>query len=119
MGTIVKLPIYQDGTIYRETDWQEWDFIFYQDAAQTTVNDFSLSTFAGEVLDEKGGTKLFDLTFNSPANDGRIFPKLTSAQTATLTGKTCWYFVTVTTSGVVLPYITGSLTISEDFEAGA
>jgi hypothetical protein len=115
----VEIPFIQDSTIYVETDWLENAFIFYEDAAQSTPIDFSASAFAGEVLDKAGGTKLFDLTFNTPADDGLIWPKLTDAETATLTGKTSHYFVTVTTGGLVSPYFSGDLTISKNFKAGA
>ena len=115
----VELPFVQDSTIYVETDWLENAFIFHEDTAQTQLTDFSASTFNGEVLDNKDGTKLFDLSFNTPADDGLIWPKLTDVQTATLTGKTSHYFVTVTTGGLISPYFSGDLTISKDFKAGA
>ena len=119
MATFVDVPFRQDGTVYRETDWQQWDFFFYEDKAQTTPVDFSLSTFAGEVLDKEGGEKLFDLTFNTEADDGRIFPKLTDAETATLAGKTSHFWVSVTTSGIIQGYFFGNLIVSKAFEAGS
>ena len=119
MATFVDLPFRQDGTVYRETDWQQWDFFFFEDLEQTTPVDFSLSTFSGEVLDKEGGTKLFDLTFNTPANDGRIFPKLTDVEASAIAGRTSHFWVTVTTSGIIDAYFYGDLTISNAFKAGS
>jgi hypothetical protein len=119
MATFVDLPFKQDGTVYRETDWQQWDFFFYEDVAQTTPVDFSLSTFAGEVLDKEGGEFLFDLTFNTPANDGRLFPKLTDTQAASIVGRTVHFWTTVTTGGIIQPYFYGDLTVSNAFKAGS
>ena len=115
----VKLPFKQDADIYVEMDWTELQFTFYEDNAQTSPVDFSASTFSGEVLDKPGGTKLFDLTFNTPANDGVMWPKLTDTETATLSGRTVHYFAYATTGGIKKPYFSGRLTISDDFKAGA
>ena len=119
MATFVDVPFRQDGIVYRQTDWLQWDFFFYQDEAQTNPVDFSLSTFSGEVLDKEGGTKLFDLTFNTPSDDGRIFPQLTDTQTASIAGRTVHFWVTVTTSNIIQAYFYGDLTVSNAFEAGS
>lgn len=118
MATI-KIPFEVNGTINKEADWLEAAYIFWVDLAQTEPEDYSLATFTGEVLDKKSGTKLFDFTFNTPSDDGLIFPKLTNAQTATLTNRTVWYWVKVTTGTVKEAYFAGELTISENFVGGA
>lgn len=118
MATFVDLPFQQDTTIYQETDWQQLDFFFYEDVAQTIPVDFSLSTFAGEVVDESTGEFIYDLTFNNEANDGNIYPKLTDVETAAITDRTVRYWVTVTTSGIIQPYFFGILTVSGAFKAG-
>ena len=119
MATVVELPVEQDVTIYKETDWQQFDWIFYEDLAQQNPVDFSLSTFAGELVDIETGDKLYDLTFNTPADDGRLFPQLTNAQAAALVGRTARYFATVTTSGIIQGYLFGKVTISGAFVAGS
>jgi len=115
----VSIPFKQDVDIYTEMDWLTLQLTFYSDTAQTTVVDYSASTFTGEVLDKVSGTKLADLSFNTPANDGVIWPKLTDTETALLTGKTSHYFVYVTTGGLKSPYFSGRITVAEDFKAGA
>jgi hypothetical protein len=116
----VDLPFTYDESIYVGTDWDQVQCTFYSDTNATSVVNFASSTFTGELLDKPGGTKLFDLTFNTPSNDGQILPKLTDTQTATLTGTTTFYFVTVTDSGgLVHPYFSGRLIVSDKFTGGA
>lgn len=120
MSTTVKIPFRQDDDIYVQADWTTLNFYFYNDKAQTDPTDFSAGTFSGEVLDKKGGTKLYDLVFNTPANDGQMFPSLDDVSTAALTGRTVWYWAMFTTSaGIKTPYFSGELTVSSDFVAGA
>lgn len=108
----------QDGTVFVSADWDQYDFIFYTDDAKTIPVDFSGSVFSGEVLDEMAGGKLFDLTFNTPANDGNVSPRLDDLETATLTGRTAWFWVKVTTGTAVEAYFFGKLTVSKAFIAG-
>lgn len=120
MATLVDIPFRQDATIYTEVDWQELNFFFFEDEAQTEPTIFSGGTFQGEVLDREGGTKLFDLTFNAPDADGNMFPKLTDEETGTITDRTVWYWARFTDSaGIKEPYFYGELTISSAFVAGS
>ena len=119
MSTLVDIPFRQDGLISVQTDWEQFNFYFYNDELEQEPTDFSGSTFSGEVLDKKAGTKLYDLTFNTPANDGNIFPKLDDASTTALTDRTVWYWVKVTTGTTIEAYFSGELTVSSDFVAGA
>jgi hypothetical protein len=115
----VKLPFNQDETIYTQMDWTKLQFTFYEDSAQTTPVDYSTSSFVGEVLDKPGGSLVASLSFNTPANDGVVWPKLTDTQTTTLTGTTNHFYVYVISGGLKQPYFSGRLTISDDFKAGA
>lgn len=120
MATFVDLPFRQDDTIFREVDWQKLNFTFFDDLLEQEPTDFSGGTFQGEVLDKEGGTKLFDLSFNTPANDGVMWPKLTDAETETLTGRTVWYWSRFTDSaGIKEPFFYGELIVSAAFEAGS
>lgn len=120
MATVADIGFRQDGTIFVSTDWDQFNFFFYNDEAETDPVDYSTSTFSGEVLDKEGGVKKFDLTFNTPANDGNIYPKLTDTETTTLTEKTVWYWVKVTDSaGIIEAYFFGELTVSSAFVAGS
>ena len=114
MADTVEIPFVQDADIYINSDWDEVQFIFHDDEAKTMPTDYSLSVFTGEVLDKIAGTKLFDLTFNTPADDGQILPSLTEAQTLTLTGKKLHYWVKVDDGG----YFSGNLFVSSSFIAG-
>jgi hypothetical protein len=120
MAIIESLPFRQDDTIYQQVDWQKFNFYFYDDEAQTSPTNFSQGTFQGEALDKEGGTKIYDLTFNTPSDSGQMFPTLTDTQTTTLTGRTIWFWATFTDSaGIIYPYFFGELTISSAFVAGA
>jgi hypothetical protein len=119
-SAVVEIPFIQDATIYKEMDWQYLLVTFYNDEAQTDPVDFSTSTFTGEVLDKPGGASVATLSFNTPANDGVIQPKLTDTQTAALTGTTNHYYVyVVDAAGIKTPYFSGRLTISDNFKAGS
>lgn len=115
MAETVNIPFVQDADIYINADWDEVQFIFFDDDAQEDPTDFSSNVFTGEVLDKVGGTKLFDLTFNTPANDGQILPSLTEAQTLTLTGKKLHYWVKVDDGA----YFSGTLFVSGSFIEGS
>jgi hypothetical protein len=120
MATLVDIPFRQDDTIYQEVDWQKLNFFFYDDEAQTEPTDFSAGTFQGEVLDKEGGSFLYNLTFNTPANDGNMWPKLTDVETEALSGRTIWYWARFTDSaGIKEPYFYGQLTVSGAFKAGS
>lgn len=120
MATLVDLPFQQDETIYREVDWQKLNFFFYNDLAETDPTDFSDGTFQGEVLDSEGGEKLFALSFNTPANDGNMWPKLTDEETEAIAGRTVWFWSRFTDSaGIKEPYFYGELTVSNAFKAGS
>lgn len=119
MAVLLGFPFVHDDSIETDVDFTKLVFFFYTDLAGENPVDFSLSTFSGEVLDEIDGTKLFDLSFNTPANDGKIAPSLTETQTATLAGKKIHYFVTVTTGSLTEPYWSGALKVSKNFKPGA
>jgi len=120
MATLVNVPFRQDATLYQEVDWHELNFIFYDDELEQDLTDFSNGTFQGEVLDKQNGVKLFDLSFNTPAADGNIFPKLTDVETEEITNRTVWYWARFTSSeGIKEPYFFGELTVSSAFVAGS
>jgi hypothetical protein len=114
MAETIQLPDDQDATIYINADWDQVQFIFYDDIAETIPTDFTGQVFTGQVLTKKKGTKLFDLTFNTPTSDGQILPSLTEAQTLTISGKKLHYWVKVDGSA----YYSGSLEVSSAFVAG-
>ncbi len=119
MATIQNIGFRLDETIFKQTDWDRLDLFFFNDDAQTDPVDFSLSTFAGEILDKEAGAKIFDLSFNTPADDGRVAPSLSLADTTALTGRVVHYWVKVTTGGVVQGYFYGALEVSNAFIAGS
>lgn len=112
MSIKTTLPFVRSASIERQSDFNK---ISIRTSKDGTVTDYSLSTFTGELLDKAGGTKIFDFSFNTPANDGLILPTLTEAQTATLSGKVLHYWVKVDDQG----YYSGRLTVGVNFVAGA
>lgn len=115
MATILELPFREDATIETYSDFDKLTTYFYEDETETTPTDFTGRVFSGEAIDPNTGAKLFDLTFNTPSNDGLIDPILTAAQTATLIGRRVDYWVKVGDDA----YFFGCLTVSSAFKPGS
>jgi hypothetical protein len=118
MATILDFPFGYNTTIYKYADFLNLAFVFYTDEAGTNPVDYSASTFEGEVLDVVAGKKEFDFTFNDPDIGGVVWPQLTAAQTATITGRKLHYWVKVITAGVEEGYFSGELIVSDNFIPG-